>query len=267
MGMDGPSFYDDGDVFATYMRHRGRDETPNDTLEKPDLLDLIGSAVGLRVLDLGCGDAEIGKELLAAGSRSYLGVEPSRNMVAAAHETLAGTGGQVEAATIEAWAYPPKAFDLVISRLALHYIDDIAATFRQVSRTLVTGGRFVFSVEHPVITSCNRGLPPGAKRQDWIVDDYHVPGKRVTHWMGQDVVKYHHTVGEYFDALQGAGFVIARLREGRPRRERFLREETYRRRLRIPLFLLMAARKPDCAASQLGTSRRARSPDAGRPAR
>lgn len=244
MGLDGPRFYDDDRVFARYMRHRLGDETPNDTLEKPDLLDLVGSAVGLRVLDLGCGDAEIGTELLAAGSRSYLGVEPSQNMVAAARETLAGTGGQVEAATIEAWAYPPEAFDLVISRLALHYVDDVAATFRQVFRTLAPGGRFVFSAEHPVMTSCDRGRPPDTKRQDWIVDDYHVSGRRVTHWMGQDVVKYHHTVGEYVDALLGAGFVVEGLREGRPRRERFLHEETYRRRLRIPLFLLMAARKP-----------------------
>jgi SAM-dependent methyltransferase len=244
MGLDGPSFYDDDQVFATYMRHRGRDETPNDTLEKPDLLDLIGSAVGLRVLDLGCGDAQIGKELLVAGSRSYLGVEPSQNMVEVARETLSGTSGQVEAATIEAWAYPPEAFDLVISRLALHYVDDVAATFRQVSRTLVSGGRFVFSVEHPVLTSCDRGLAPGTKRQDWIVDDYHVSGKRVTNWMGQDVVKYHHTIEAYFTALVGAGFVVEGLREGRPRRELFQREETYRRRLRIPIPLVMAARKP-----------------------
>ncbi len=245
MGLDGPSFYDDDQGFATYMRHRIRDETPNDTLEKPDLLDLIGSAVGLRVLDLGCGDAEIGKELLVTGSRSYFGVEPSQNMLAAARETLAGTGGEVEAATIEAWAYPPDAFDLVISRLALHYVDDVEATFRQVFRVLVPGGRFVFSVEHPVITSSDRSLAPGTKREDWIVDDYHVSGTRVTHWMGQDVVKYHRTVGEYFGALQGAGFVVESMREGRPRRELFLREETYRRRLRIPLILLLAARKPD----------------------
>jgi SAM-dependent methyltransferase len=244
MGLDGPSFYDDAQVFATYMRHRSRDETPNDTLEKPDLLDLIGSAVGLRVLDLGCGNAEIGRELLAAGSQSYLGVEPSRNMAREARETLTGTGGWVEEATIEAWGYPPDAFDLVISRMALHYVEDVEAAFRQVFRALSSGGRFVFSVEHPVITSCDRGWPEGSKRQDWIVDEYHVSGRRVTRWMGQDVVKYHRTLEEYFGGLQRAGFVVEALREARPRRELFLREETYARRLRIPLMLLMAARKP-----------------------
>ena len=244
MGLDGPSFYDDDRVFATYMRHRSRDETPNDTLEKPDLLDLIGSPAGQRVLDLGCGSARIGRELLAAGAIAYLGVEPSQNMVGEARETLAGTSGRVAVATIEDWEYPADAFDLVISRLALHYVDDVELTFRQVFRTLTAGGRFVFSVEHPVITSCARSYPEGSKRQDWIVDDYYVPGRRVTRWMGQDVVKYHRTLEQYFDGLQQAGFLVDGLREGRPRRERFLREKTYLRRLRIPLFLLMAARKP-----------------------
>jgi len=244
MGLDGPSFYDDDAVFATYMRHRDRDEAPNDTLEKPDLLDSIGSPAGLRVLDLGCGNAEIGRELLAAGAASYVGVEPSRNMLAEAQKTLAGTGGTVERATIQDWSYPPAAFDLVVSRMALHYVESIEATYRQVFRTLVAGGRFVFSTEHPVITSCARAYPEGSQRQDWIVDDYHRSGRRVTRWMGQDVVKYHRTLEEYFGGLQRAGFTVTALREARPRRERFLREETYARRCRIPLFLLLAAQKP-----------------------
>ena len=243
-GLDGPSFYDDDGVFSTYMRQRARDENPNDTLEKPDLLDLIGEVDGLRILDLGCGNAAIGQELLAAGAGSYLGIEASKNMLGEGRKTLAGTTGQVAAATIEAWEYPPAAFDLVISRLALHYVEDVDSTFRQVIRTLAPGGRVVVSVEHPVLTSCDRGLAPGAKRQDWIVDDYHVSGRRVTQWMGQDVVKYHRTVEEYVGGLLRAGFLIEGLREGRPRREHFLREETYRRRLRIPMMLLLAGRKP-----------------------
>lgn len=243
-GLDGPRFYDDDTVFATYTRHRARDETPNDTMEKPDLLDLIGSVAGLRVLDLGCGDAEIGRELLADGACSYLGVEPSLNMLGLAHQMLSDTGGQAVQATIEGWAYPPAAFDLVISRLALHYVDDIATAFARAFQTLVPGGRFVFSVEHPVMTCCTRGLGADGKRRDWIVDDYHVSGRRVIHWMGQDLVRYHHTTEEFVGGLLGAGFRLDGLREGRPQRERFLHEETYERRRRTPLFLLLAATKP-----------------------
>jgi hypothetical protein len=45
-------------------------------------------------------------------------------------------------------------------------------------------------------------------------------------------------------ALLAAGFMLQALREASPRRAAFLRDETYRRRLRIPLFLVLAGHKP-----------------------
>ena len=244
MCADGPSFYDDDAVFHAYMQHRQRPDSPNNALELPILRELLGDLQGRRILDLGCGDAALGWEALALGCQSYIGLEGSRNMVAVAGETLAGTPGQVVHATIEGWDYPPARFDLVVSRLALHYIADFAQTLALVYRTLESGGRLVFSVEHPVITSSDRGWTPGTPRQDWLVDDYFVSGERVTRWLGGDVRKYHRTVEEYFGGLQQAGFVVERLRESRPRREQFADEQTYQRRQRIPLLLLLAARKP-----------------------
>jgi SAM-dependent methyltransferase len=197
------------------------------------------------VLDLGCGDARFGRELLAEGCQSYTGLEASRNMLVAARGVLADTPGHLVETKIEAWAYPTNAFDLVVSRLALHYVDDLAALCGSLFRALTPGGRFIFSVEHPVLTSCDRGWPAGTQRQDWVVDDYHIPGRRQTTWLGGEVVKYHRAIEDYFGALQAAGFVVEQLREGRPRRDLLASEETYRRRLRIPLFLLLAARKPE----------------------
>ena len=244
MGVEGPRFYDDEQVFTTYTAHRSRPDNPNDTMERPVILELLGDVVGLRVLDLGCGDARLGRDLLAEGCASYTGLEGSERMCRVARETLAGSDGQVIETTIEAWQYPPGAFDLVVSRLALHYVEDVGAVCVAVHRTLVPGGRFVLSVEHPVITSCDRGWPAGTQRQDWVVDDYHQSGRRVTNWLGGQVVKYHRSVEEYFGAVQQAGFMVEQLREGQPRRDRFSQEQTYQRRLRIPLFLMLAARKP-----------------------
>jgi SAM-dependent methyltransferase len=243
-GDEGPVFYDDGQVFATYIASRKRTDNPNDTLEGPSLWEILGPVRGLRVLDLGCGDARFGRALLDAGCAVYLGIEPSENMHRAACAVLAGTDGEAVRSTIEDWTYPAETFDVVVSRLALHYVEDVGAVCANVYGALVTGGRFVFSVEHPVITSCDRARPPGGKRQDWVVDDYHVAGRRVTDWLGGTVAKYHRTVEGYFGALREAGFTVDQLREGHPQRDRFASEETYRRRLRIPLFLLLAATKP-----------------------
>lgn len=241
---EGPDFFDDDEVFKTYLQGRHRLDGPNETLEKPVLWELMGQVSHLAVLDLGCGDASIGKELLEHGALSYLGIEGSQNMVALAQSTLYGTKGEVIHADIRSWDYPTDTFNLVISRLALHYLQDLETVFRQVFKTLKKDGRFVFSVEHPVITSCDRAWKSGGVRQDWIVDNYFETGPRTTNWMGGRVVKYHRTIEDYYLSLQNAGFVVEQLKESRPQRERFQEEETYKRRQRIPLFLFLAAKKP-----------------------
>jgi SAM-dependent methyltransferase len=243
MSYDGSAFFDDDAIFQTYMARRNRSDNPNDTLEKPVILELTGDLTNRRILDLGCGDAAFGREALAQGCQSYLGLEGSRRMVEAAHANLSGTTGQVVQATIEAWDYPAECFDLVVSRLALHYIQDIEHIFTQVKQTLFYGGRFVFSVEHPVITSCDRGWRGNGPRLDWIVDDYFNVGPRLTEWLGGQVIKYHRTVENYFTGLQRSGFVVESVREAEPQRRWFNDDETFRRRQRIPLFLVMAGRR------------------------
>lgn len=76
------------------------------------------------------------------------------------------------------------------------------------------------------------------------MDNYFDTGVRVTTWLGRQVVKYHHTVEEYYLGLQHAGFVVESVREACPQRPRFTQEETYQRRMRIPLFLFLVGKKP-----------------------
>jgi len=242
--LKGPDFYDRDDIFDVYMNHRrNRPETPNDTLEKPVILELAGEVVDKRVLDLGCGDAKFGVELLAMGCQSYFGIDGSNNMIEVAQQTLKTSAGRAEQSSLESWAYPTEQFDLVFSRLVLHYIDDIKSLFKKVADTLAPDGRFIFSVEHPVITSSEKRWEGRGKRQDWLVDDYFHPGRRENHWLGGHVVKYHRTVEHYFSALQQAGLQVTSLREAEPVRERFLSAETFERRQRIPLFLILSGRK------------------------
>lgn len=240
MAADGPDFYDDDAVFARYTSMRERRDSPNDTMEAPVVEELLGDVRGRRILDLGCGAASLGRALLDRGAASYVGVEGSRNMAAAARATLDGTCGVVVESRLEAWSHPAGAFDLALSRLALHYVADVRPLFARVAGALADGGRFVFSVEHPVITSCSRGWQEGTTRRDWLVDDYFVTGARVTRWLGGEVRKYHRTVEDYFAAMRRAGFAVEHLAEACPRPEHFSDAETFERRKRIPLFLIVA---------------------------
>ncbi|MCM3783535.1 class I SAM-dependent methyltransferase [Neobacillus mesonae] len=257
----GSHFYDREEQFTRYMARRGTPENANDTLEEPVIWELAGDVTGRSVLDLGCGDGMFGLKLLNAGAINYTGIEGSYNMYRTAVSNIKElkSHAAVIHTTIEDWNAAPdhdeagpentnsrladgKPYDLVVSRLVLHYIEDLGTVLDKIYAALKPGGTFVFSVEHPVITST---LQPSGLRTDWIVDQYFVEGYREQDWMGGPVLKYHRTIEDYFSALQKAGFVVSTLRESKPVRERFIHEETYERRRRIPLFLFMGAMKPE----------------------
>lgn len=236
--LEGGSFYDDGDVFSTYMEHRSWPTSPNDTIEEPAFLDVLGDVRGLRILDLGCGDARFGRFLLDAGARSYLGIDASANMVAQSQTALPGL---VQQTRIEDFSAPPGSADLIVSRLALHYVDDVGSVFGQAFVALAPGGRLVFSVEHPVITSSDQGWQGRGRRQAWLVDEYFTIGRRETDWLGSRVVKFHRTIEDYVRSIQLAGFRLETLREPSPAPERFEDNDEFMRRRRIPLFFLLSA--------------------------
>ncbi|MEZ4676528.1 MAG: methyltransferase domain-containing protein [Caldilineaceae bacterium] len=239
----GATYFEDDRRFAEYAAHRHRADSPNETLERPIFVEMVGNVAGLDILDLGCGDGLYGLDMLAVGCNSYTGLESAQSMVDVASQNFQDRPAEIIGSKIEDWPFPSERFDLVVSRLALHYIADLAATFDNVYRTLKPGGRFVFSVVHPVITSSDKSRGGGGKRLDWIVDDYFVPGPRSVYFMGDQVEQIHRTIEDFFGTLQQAGFVVQQLRESCPRPEEFADEALYARRQRIPLFLFLAGKK------------------------
>ncbi|WP_150274888.1 class I SAM-dependent methyltransferase [Paenibacillus tepidiphilus] len=240
MDYTGSEFYDNDANFAKYMERRQWQENANDTLEKPVILELIGDVQGKKILDLGCGDAKFAKDLFDLGCEEYSGIEGSANMVQAAAAAVKGYNASVIHTTMESWQPLHNSFDLVISRLAVHYIEDLASLLQKIHQALKPGGSFIFSLEHPVITST---LQTSGTRTNWIVDNYFIEGYREQQWLGGSVQKYHRSIEQYYIALQQAGFRIDYLRESNPQRKNFSTDETYERRLRIPLFLFLSASK------------------------
>ena len=239
----GASAYNDDQFFKNYITRRNRKESPNNIIEKPILFEMIGEVQGEKVLDLGCGDAKFGVELLQNGCISYDGVEGSVNMAKEAFKTLDGTEGRVHLSSIETWDFQSENYNLVVSRLALHYLSELENIFKETHKSLAHNGRFIFSVQHPVLTSSIKSAAASSSKTDWVVDDYFNGGERVEPWIDNKVVKYHRTIEEYFQLLKQAGFMIEDIREGTPRAERFSSESEYKRRKRIPLFLMFSCRK------------------------
>lgn len=245
MTHDGPAFFDDADVFDAYGRLRARPGNANDTLEAPAFRELLGDVRGHDVLDLGCGDGDYGRELLAAGAASYWGIDGSRRMIERAQATLQGAPARLQCANLDAWAdsaaseSAPRA-SRACARLVLHYVADLRPLLRAVRRALRDDGLFVFSIEHPIQTS---RMADAAERPatGWHVDAYFESGPRVSRWLGSEVIKYHRTLEEHVQLLHDAGFRVEGLREAAPSRALVRDDRDWRRRRSFPLFLLMSA--------------------------
>ena len=239
----GPSVYDQEDFFSDYMKRRSRKDSPNNAIETPIMYELIQDFQNKDVLDLGCGDASFGKDLVERGAASYSGIEGSEQMVEAAKRNLSQVNGSVYHHTLESYTYGEEKFDIVTSRFAIHYVADIDALFQNIHLSLKEEGKFVFSVQHPLTTASFTSKKIGDRRENWIVDDYFLEGERKEPWIEQIVVKYHRTVEQYFRALISSGFSVVDLREGTPVRDNFTDEKEYKRRLRIPVVLAFSCIK------------------------
>lgn len=77
--------------------------------------------------------------------------------------------------------FPEESFDVILSSLAFHYVADYEILVKKIYRILKSGGKLVFTVEHPVFTAYGT--------QDWHynekgeilhfpVDNYYYEGKR-----------------------------------------------------------------------------------------
>src|SRR4051812_38287884 len=118
----GPSVYDQEDFFSDYMKRRSRKDSPNNAIETPIMYELIQDFQNKDILDLGCGDASFGKDLVERGAASYSGIEGSEQMVEAAKRNLSQVNGSVHHHTMESYPYGEEKFDIVTSRFAIHYV-------------------------------------------------------------------------------------------------------------------------------------------------
>jgi len=170
---------------------------------------LLGPVAGRRVLELGCG-AAAGARWLATQDAEVIGLDLSAGMLRHARAAARRTGVTVPLVQADVLALPfgPDCFDIVCTAFgAIPFVDDSAAAMREVYRILRPGGRWVFSVTHPM---------------RWIfLDDPGEGGLVAVHsyfdrrpYVEQDdhgvatYVEQHRTLGDRIRELVAAGFVL-----------------------------------------------------------
>ena len=199
-----------------------------------------------RILDLGCGFGWHCKYAIENNAKEVIGIDSSEKMLAKAKSINNDENIEYIHSSIEEVDIKKEYFDVVISSLVLHYIEDFNSVCKKVYNGLKDGGDFVFSVEHPVFTAQGKQewhTDELGNIVHWPVDNYFNEGKRVSNFLGEDVTKYHKTLTTYISTLVNCGFEIKEIVEPMPPKEMLDEIQGMKDELRRPMMLLISARK------------------------
>lgn len=216
------NIYDDKQFFDEYAKMSRSKKGLSGAGEWYQFRSLFPDLNGKSVLDLGCGYGWHCKYAVECGAEQVLGIDLSEKMIQKAKEIHTDPKIAYSVCGLEDYDYPAETFDCVISNLVMHYIADIDTIFEKVYLTLKADGIFLLNIEHPVFTAgVNQDwiYDTDGRPQYWPLDDYFHKGKRVTHFLGHDVTKQHHTLTQILMGLMQAGFQIQAVKEATPSAE------------------------------------------------
>jgi SAM-dependent methyltransferase len=178
------------------------------------LLGPASSLAGKKVLEIGCGAAQCARWLRSVGADAVaFDLSAGQLRHARALDAATGIGVPVFLADAQALPIAPGSVDLACSAFgAIPFVADSAAVLREVARVLIPGGRFVFSVSHPLRWAFPDDPGPGGltvttsyfDRTPYVEED---DAGRATY------VEHHRTIGDRVRDIVAAGLVLTDLLE------------------------------------------------------
>lgn len=223
--MSKQNIYDNETFFEGYKALREKKNSANELFEKPALFSLLPDLKNKVLLDLGCGYGEHCMKYVNMGTAKVVGIDISEKMLEIAKTENSSPkidyiNMPMEDISLEKLLPSGGKFDLVVSSLALHYVEDFESLVKKIYNLLSPGGLFIFSQENPLNTCFTSG-------NRWTVDEngnklfanisnYSVDGKRESKWFVDGIEKYHRTFSTLINNLVENGFKIQKLLEPYP---------------------------------------------------
>lgn len=242
------AIYDDETFFKNYIDLRNSQNNYNDLIEQPIILELLGDVKEKRVMDIGCGYGSMAIKIANRGARKVLGIDPSKKMIDKGINENSHKNIVYKVMPAEQLLSVNEQFDIIVSCLAIHYIENIEQLFNNISNLLYVKGEFIFSMEHPIYTASKYPQQWITDSDDIIVtgfitDHYGEEGVRKINWLGKYITKYHHKTDSILNALINAGFIIQQVIEPSPSKELINKVPKTIHELHRPAYLIIKCRK------------------------
>lgn len=211
------------------------------------VIEAVGPAAGMDILDMGCGEGYLTRLMSRAGAR-VVGVDACERFTEAARAEASAQGLHIEYRFGRAESLPCSdgSFDVVLANHVLNELPDLEEPVQEVGRVLKIGGRFVALMLHPCFyranfTKVGELLPitPGEYfgdrelSQHFMVSGLKSPAP-VRMWL--------RPLEAYVSAITRAGMVITSLSEPHPSTAQ-LDQGWWNQNFKVPMFVLLVGQK------------------------
>jgi SAM-dependent methyltransferase len=198
-----------------------------------------------RVLDVGCGEGQVGRRAAGIPGVTFVaGIDPTWGQIKVAAER----GGGVIVTRAEAAGLPfhDHSFDAAVACLVFEHIAALDESVAEVGRVLAPGGRFVLLLNHPLLQVPGSGWIDDTilEEQYWRIGPYLVEDSRLEE-VDKDVwIPFiHRPLSRYINALAAAGMYLTCMEEPAPPPGFLARAEEYQGAATIPRLLVLRAEK------------------------
>lgn len=210
----------------------------------PLALDLLAGRD--RILDVGTGEGQIARRLMAADADHVVGVDPTGSQIVEAVKR--GGGPSYGRADADALPFADDAFDGALACLVYEHIEAMEAALIESARVLRPGGRFVLMLNHPLLQTPGSGWiddqwldPP---ERYWRIGPYLQEASTVEEVQKDVFIPFvHRPLSRYLNAMIDAGFRVRRMIEPSPPEGFLDRAAEYREAAAIPRLLVLVADK------------------------
>ena len=241
------NIFDNEIFFDGYRKIRENPANANLLFEIPALLSMMPDLKGKSVLDLGCGYGEHCRMFIERGAERVVGIDISKKMLEVAVRENSDPRIEYLNMPIENIAELDGSFDVIVSSLALHYVEDFTDVVRNAHSLLNENGLFIFSQEHPIVTSHSGGnrwtKNSDGEKLHLNLSNYGVEGERDTVWFIDNIKIYHRTFSTIINTLIVGGFSIEQMIEPIPDEELLKLHPEQSDLFHKPDFLLLKVKK------------------------
>ena len=235
---------DPWEVHAQWWQDEFTDGADPEYVEQilPIVAEYLGGA--RRVLDVGTGEGQLARHLIAHGAGAAVGIDPSDAQVAVARERAGGPSYARGAA--DNLPFPNATFDAVVACLVFEHIVAVDAAIAEVARVLEPGGTFLFLLNHPLLQVPGSGWIDDhiLDEQYWRIGPYLVEDVSIEQIApGVNLPFVHRPLSRYVNTMADHGLMLQRMLEPAPPPGFLARAPEYQESAAIPRLLVLRAQR------------------------